>query len=92
MAMWWLYLCEKKGRFYVGITTDLDNRLRQHGGPPLLYKGGPLTREEAVFGSERSRVGVEPRNYSSSPMGHQNESELALSGAEGSLARGAKDL
>ena len=49
MAMWWLYICEKSERLYVGITTDLDNRLRQHGNPPLLYKEGPLTREEAVF-------------------------------------------
>lgn len=48
MSMWWLYICEKAGRLYVGITTDLDNRLRQHGNPPLLYKEGPLTREEAV--------------------------------------------
>jgi predicted GIY-YIG superfamily endonuclease len=49
MSKWWLYICEKTGRLYVGITTDLDNRLRQHGNPPLLYKEGPLTREEAVL-------------------------------------------
>jgi predicted GIY-YIG superfamily endonuclease len=49
MAMWWLYICEKSERLYVGITTDLDNRLRQHGNPLLLYKEGPLTREEAVL-------------------------------------------
>ena len=49
MSKWWLYICEKKERLYVGITTDLDNRLRQHGNPPLLYKEGPLTRTEAVL-------------------------------------------
>jgi predicted GIY-YIG superfamily endonuclease len=49
MSKWWLYICEKTERLYVGITTDLDNRLRQHGNPLLLYKEGPLTREEAVL-------------------------------------------
>jgi len=33
---------------YVGITTDLDNRLRQHGNPELLHKEGPRTKERAV--------------------------------------------
>lgn len=36
--MWWLYIIEKKGKYYTGITTDLQNRLRQHGNPPLLFK------------------------------------------------------
>jgi len=48
MASWFLYICEKRDRLYVGITTDLENRLRQHGCPELLYKEGPLTRTEAV--------------------------------------------
>ena len=48
MAPWFLYICEKNARFYVGITTDLGNRLRQHGDPELLYQEGPLTRAEAV--------------------------------------------
>ena len=30
------------------ITTDLENRLRQHGNPPLLYREGPLTKGDAV--------------------------------------------
>ena len=46
--MWWLYICKKARGLYVGITTDLDNRLRQHGNPPLLYKEEPLSRDEAV--------------------------------------------
>ncbi|MHC4572903.1 MAG: GIY-YIG nuclease family protein [Planctomycetota bacterium] len=36
--MWYLYIVEKYGKYYTGITTDLKNRLRQHGSPPLLYK------------------------------------------------------
>jgi len=48
MAPWFLYICQKGDRFYVGITTDLENRLRQHGSPEMLYSEGPLTRMEAV--------------------------------------------
>ena len=44
----WLYICEKADRLYLGITTDLENRLRQHGNPELLYQEGPLTKAEAV--------------------------------------------
>jgi predicted GIY-YIG superfamily endonuclease len=36
--MWYLYIINKKDKYYTGITTDLQNRLRQHGSPPLLYK------------------------------------------------------
>jgi predicted GIY-YIG superfamily endonuclease len=38
----------KNGKLYVGITTDLENRLRQHGNIDLLYKEGPYARDEAV--------------------------------------------
>jgi len=36
--MWHVYIIEKNDRYYTGITTDLKNRLHQHGNPPLLYK------------------------------------------------------
>jgi predicted GIY-YIG superfamily endonuclease len=36
--MWCVYIIEKRGDFYTGITTNLENRLRQHGNTPLLYK------------------------------------------------------
>jgi len=36
--MWYLYIIKKKDRYCTGITTDLNNRLHQHGNPPLLYK------------------------------------------------------
>jgi len=48
MDNWWVYIVEKKTGVYVGITTDLGNRLRQHGNPKLLYQEGPLTTAEAV--------------------------------------------
>jgi len=36
--MWYLCIIKKKDRYYTSITTDLNNRLHQHGNPPLLYK------------------------------------------------------
>jgi len=36
--MWYLYIIKERKKFYTGITTDLKNRLHQHGNPPLLYK------------------------------------------------------
>ena len=36
--MWYLYIIQKNGKYYTGITTDLKNRLSQHNNPPLLYK------------------------------------------------------
>lgn len=41
-------MVDKQGRFYVGITTDLKNRLRQHADAELLYKEGPLRMADAA--------------------------------------------
>ena len=48
MNNWVLYIVDKKGHYYVGITTDLANRLRQHGHPALLYASHAMARNEAV--------------------------------------------
>jgi predicted GIY-YIG superfamily endonuclease len=48
MSEWWVYIIEKRGKLYVGITTHLNNRLRQHGNPPLLYRDRPMSTDEAV--------------------------------------------
>ena len=45
---WLVYIVDKNGKLYVGITTDIDNRLRQHGNPPLCYQEGPMGKAEAV--------------------------------------------
>jgi len=37
-VMWHLYIIQKNGRYYTGITTNLPNRLRQHANPELLYE------------------------------------------------------
>jgi predicted GIY-YIG superfamily endonuclease len=45
---WWVYIVVKNGKLYAGITTDMENRMRQHGNPPILYREGPMSRSEAA--------------------------------------------
>jgi predicted GIY-YIG superfamily endonuclease len=45
--MWWVYIIDKRGKFYVVIATDLDNRLGQHGVKSVLYKQPFSSRQEA---------------------------------------------
>ena len=30
MSDWYVYIIDKKGKFYVRVTTDLENRMGQH--------------------------------------------------------------
>jgi predicted GIY-YIG superfamily endonuclease len=48
MDNWWVYIIEKKTGLYVGITTDLENRMRQHGQPASLYYEGPISKSDAL--------------------------------------------
>ena len=48
MENWWIYIIDRDGRLYCGITTDLENRMRQHGRSAPLYKAGPMSRSQAV--------------------------------------------
>jgi len=43
-----VYLIEKSGKYYTGITTDLPNRLYQHGVSEAFYFEDGLTRDQAV--------------------------------------------
>ena len=52
MNKWVVYVIKKGNRFYTGITTDLRNRLRQHGHAGPVYFEEQLTRQTAV---ERER-------------------------------------
>jgi predicted GIY-YIG superfamily endonuclease len=47
--MWHLYIVEKNGKYYTGISTDLNNRLKQHGNPPLLYKEAFTEKHQAAL-------------------------------------------
>lgn len=61
MNIWYVYIIDKEGKLYVGVTTDLENRMRQHGAAKPLYFEGPMTkadaikREKALKGSSRSK-------------------------------------
>ena len=44
----WVYIVEKKMGLYVGITTDLENRMKQHGQPAPLYYEGPISKNDAL--------------------------------------------
>ncbi len=48
MNNWCVYMVEKKTGLYVGITTDLENRMRQHGQPTPLYCEGPISKTDAL--------------------------------------------
>jgi predicted GIY-YIG superfamily endonuclease len=48
MDNWWVYIVEKKTGLYVGITTDLENRMRQHGQPAPLHYEGPVSKTDAL--------------------------------------------
>ncbi len=59
--MWYLYICNKRGNLYTGITTDIDNRIRQHIYAELLYvekfqdKNGAAKREREIKGWRREK-------------------------------------
>jgi predicted GIY-YIG superfamily endonuclease len=48
MENWWIYIIDREGRLYTRITTDLENRMRQHGRSAPLYREGPISRALAV--------------------------------------------
>jgi predicted GIY-YIG superfamily endonuclease len=48
MSNWFVYIIEKQNKLYVGITTDLDNRMRQHKQTAPLYHEGPMSKRDAL--------------------------------------------
>jgi putative endonuclease len=34
---WYVYICDRRGQLYTGITTDIGHRMKQHKAK-LLYK------------------------------------------------------
>jgi len=36
VKIWYMYLCDRAGQLYTGITTNLDHRMKQHHAQ-LLY-------------------------------------------------------
>ena len=56
---WWVYIVPKGENFYVGITTDPPNRLRQHGSPTFFYLKGPLERALTPLGARIIKLDIE---------------------------------
>ena len=54
--MWHLYIIKEREKFYTGITTDLNNRLHQHGNPPLLYKETFQNKHQAAQRERQIKV------------------------------------
>jgi putative endonuclease len=58
--MWYVYICDKEGVLYTGITTNIPRRMRQHGAS-LLYsehfqdKHAAARREREIKGWRRDR-------------------------------------
>ena len=48
MDNWYVYIVDKKEKLYVGVTTDLLNRMRQHAVLEPLHAEGPMSKAEAL--------------------------------------------
>jgi len=48
MNHWYVYIVNKNGKMYVGMTSDLQNRLRQHDWPALLFSENFENKERAL--------------------------------------------
>ena len=58
--MWHVYIRDREGQLYTGITTDLEHRMKQHGAQLLYseaYKDKRLAarREREIKGWRREK-------------------------------------
>jgi putative endonuclease len=60
MGQWYVYICDRAGQLYTGITTDLEHRMNQHKAT-LLYsesvkdKHSAARRERQIKGWRREK-------------------------------------
>ena len=58
--VWFIYICDRQGQLYTGITTDLNRRMNRHGAQ-LLYseayqvKHTAARREREIKGWRREK-------------------------------------
>jgi len=38
VKIWYIYLCDRAGQLYTGITTNLKHRMKQHHAKLLYYE------------------------------------------------------
>ena len=58
--MWHVYICDRDGQLYTGITTDIAHRMRQHGAELLYWQEHPdkysaARREKEIKGWRRAK-------------------------------------
>ena len=67
--MWYLYLCDRKGQLYTGITTNIEHRMAQHQAELLYYESYPdkhsaARREKEIKGWRREKkLGLVGKKY-----------------------------
>ena len=49
--MWFVYICDRNGQLYTGMTTDVDHRMRQHKANLLYTKA----YEDKIEAARRER-------------------------------------
>ncbi len=60
MSKWYVYICDRGGQLYTGITTDLEHRMNQHKAT-LLHseafedKQSAVKREREIKGWSRDK-------------------------------------
>ncbi|MCP4629479.1 MAG: GIY-YIG nuclease family protein [bacterium] len=58
--MWYVYICDRQGQLYTGITTDLDHRMNHHKAELLYSESFPdkhtaAKREKQIKGWTRKK-------------------------------------
>jgi putative endonuclease len=58
--MWYVYICDRSGQLYTGITTDLGHRMKQHKATLLYSESHPdrhaaAAREKQIKGWRMER-------------------------------------
>ena len=89
MDNWYVYIIDKKGKPYVGITTDMENRMRQHGMEKPSYKEGPLEKHTAADRERQIKKWTRMKKEKLIQLGQESQGEFTLSEVEGSPSRGA---
>ena len=58
--VWFIYICDRQGQLYTGITTDVERRMKRHGAQLLYSEAYPdkhlaARREREIKGWRREK-------------------------------------
>ena len=59
-GVWYVYICNRNGQLYAGITTDVERRMQRHGARLLYSEAYPdrhtaARREREIKGWRREK-------------------------------------